>query len=42
MEFERRPRNLKGYLVGALLSLFGKKIFSKSLRETLSRIEGAA
>jgi hypothetical protein len=39
MEFDRRPGNLKGALVGALLSLFGKRIFSKSLRETLKRIE---
>jgi Polyketide cyclase / dehydrase and lipid transport len=39
MEFERRPRNFKGLLVGALLSLFGKKIFSKSLSDTLRKIE---
>ena len=39
MEFERRPRNLKGLFVGTLLSLFGKKIFGKSLRETVRRIE---
>jgi Polyketide cyclase / dehydrase and lipid transport len=42
MEFERRPRNLKGVFVGALLSLFGKKIFGKSLRDTLNRIERSA
>ena len=41
MEFERRPRNLKGRVVGALLSLFGKQIFGKSLRETMTRIEHA-
>jgi hypothetical protein len=41
MEFDRRPRNLKGYFVGTLLSLFGKQIFGKSLRETLKRIENA-
>jgi hypothetical protein len=41
MEFDRRPRNLKGVLVGVLLSLFGKRIFSKSLRETLNRLERA-
>lgn len=40
MEFDRRPRNLKGLFVGGLLSLFGKKIFGKSLRDTLHRIEG--
>jgi hypothetical protein len=39
MEFDRRPRNLKGSFVGGLLSLFGNRIFSKSLRETLNRIE---
>jgi hypothetical protein len=42
MEFERRPRNLKGRVVGALLSLFGKQIFGKSLRETMTRLEHAA
>ena len=39
MEFDRRPRNLKGIFVGALLSLFGKRIFGKSLRETMKRLE---
>jgi hypothetical protein len=39
MEFDRRPRNLKGYFVGGLLSLFGHGIFDKSLRETLRRVE---
>ena len=41
MEFERRPRNAKGYLLAALLTLFGKQIFSKALRETLARVEKA-
>jgi hypothetical protein len=41
MEFERRPRNLKGWFVGTLLSLFGKGIFGKSLRETMRRVERA-
>jgi hypothetical protein len=41
MEFDRRPRNLKGYFVGTLLSLFGKKIFSQQLGETLRRVEKA-
>lgn len=41
MEFDRRPRNFKGRFVGALLSLFGKQIFGKSLRDTLQRIERA-
>jgi hypothetical protein len=39
MEFERRPRNLKGYLVSAVLSLFGKKIFGKALSDTMHRVE---
>jgi hypothetical protein len=42
MEFDRKPRNAKGWFVGALLSLFGKQIFGKSLRETMKRIERAA
>jgi len=41
MEFDRRPRNLKGYVVGTLLSLFGKKIFTKSLADTVKRVEDA-
>lgn len=41
MEFERRPRNLKGYLLSALLGLFGKKIYGKQLGDTLRRIETA-
>jgi hypothetical protein len=41
MEFDRRPRNFKGKVVGALLSLVGKQVFGKSLRETLKRIETA-
>ena len=39
MEFQRHPRNFKGYVVSALLSLFGKKIFTKQLEETLRRVE---
>jgi hypothetical protein len=39
MEFDRRPANAKGKFVGALLTLFGTRIFGKSLRETLHRIE---
>jgi hypothetical protein len=39
MEFDRRPRNLKGLLLSALLGLFGKKIYDKQLRETLTRVE---
>ena len=41
MEFDRRPRNLKGVLVSTVLSLFGRKFFSKSLRDTLRRVESA-
>jgi hypothetical protein len=39
MEFERRPRNLKGRVVSALLSLVGKQMFGKMLRETMRRLE---
>ncbi len=39
MEFDRKPRNLKGWAVGFLLTLFGKQIFGKSLRETFRRVE---
>jgi hypothetical protein len=42
MEFDRRPRNFKGWFVGGLLSLFGRQIFTKSLGETLKRIESSA
>lgn len=42
MEFERRPRNLKGYLVGGLLSLVGKQLYTKQLGETLRRLEAAS
>ena len=40
MEFDRRPRNtFKGLLAAAVLSLFGRRIFTKSLRQTLRQIE---
>jgi hypothetical protein len=39
MEFERRPANWKGYIVGALLTLFGKRLYTKQLGETLRRVE---
>lgn len=42
MEFDRRPRNLKGLFLGALLALFGKRIYDKQLRETLARVEKSA
>ncbi len=41
MEFDRRPRNLKGLLVSTALDLFGAKIFAKQLGETLRRLESA-
>jgi hypothetical protein len=41
MEFDRRPRNLKGLLVSAVLSLFGKKVFTKSLGDTLRKVESS-
>jgi len=39
LEFQRRPRNLKGLLLSGLLSVFGKKIFGSFLEETLRRLE---
>jgi hypothetical protein len=42
MEFDRRPRNFKGYVAGAVLSLFGSMFFKKALRQTLSRVEARA
>jgi hypothetical protein len=39
MEFDRRPRNLKGKLVSALLSVIGKKIFEKQRGVTLRHLE---
>ena len=41
MEFDRRPRNLKGLVVSTALDLFGAKIFTKQLGETLRRLEAA-
>src|SRR5262249_18359700 len=41
MEFERRPRNLKGMLAAAVLSVVGNRFFTKSLRETLHRLEAS-
>jgi hypothetical protein len=41
MEFDRRPRNLKGILVSTALDLFGAKIYAKQLGETLRRLEAA-
>ena len=41
MEFDRRPRNFKGQVLSALLSVAGSKIFGKSLGETLRRVEAS-
>jgi hypothetical protein len=41
-QFDRRPKNLKGHLVSAVLSLAGKTVFTKSLEETLRRLGAAA
>jgi hypothetical protein len=41
MEFDRRPRNLKGKVVSALLAFVGQKMFGKQLGETLRRIESS-
>ncbi len=42
LEFDRRPRNARGLLLGALLSLFGARIFGGFLSETLRRLEAQA
>jgi hypothetical protein len=44
LEFQRTPRNAKGLLLSALLTVFGKRIFGTFLDETLRRLErrGAA
>jgi hypothetical protein len=42
MEFERRPRNFKGRVIGALLSIFCKQIYGDQLSETLRRVEKSA
>src|SRR5215831_2162871 len=39
MEFDRRPRNFKGKILSALLSVAGTQVFEKSLGETLRRLE---
>jgi len=39
LEFQRDPKNAKGMVLSALLTLFGKKIFGDFLRETLHRLE---
>ncbi len=42
LEFLRRPRNARGLLLSALLSLAGRKIFGDFLGETLRRLERRA
>ena len=37
-QFDRRPKNFKGRIVSFLLALAGKRVFSKSLEETLRRL----
>jgi len=41
MEFDRRPRNVKGQVLSALFRVAGKQVFGKSLDETLRRIEAS-
>jgi hypothetical protein len=41
MEFDRRPRNLKGKVLSGLFRIGGHKIFENSLGETLHRLERA-
>jgi hypothetical protein len=42
LEFDRRPRNVRGLLVAALLAVAGRKIFADFLSETLRRLERLA
>jgi hypothetical protein len=42
MEFDRRPRNLRGIVVSTALDLFGQKIYAKQLGETLRRLEASS
>lgn len=37
-QFDRRPKNLKGRIVSALLAIGGKRTFTRSLEETLRRL----
>jgi hypothetical protein len=39
LEFDRAPKNVRGFLLSALLGLFGKRIFGSFLAETLRRLE---
>lgn len=39
MEFDRRPRNLRGQILSLLFNVGGKAVFTKSLGETLHRLE---
>jgi hypothetical protein len=41
MEFDRRPRNLKGRVLSALFRVAGNEVFGKSLGETLRRLEAS-
>ena len=42
LEFDRSPRNAKGLLLHALLTVAGRKIFGDFLGETLRRLEARA
>jgi hypothetical protein len=41
-EFDRRPKNLKGHIVSLLLTVGGKRMFTRSLEETLRRLGAPA
>jgi len=41
-QFDRRPKNLKGRLASFLLALAGKRVFTRSLEETLRRLGAPA
>jgi len=41
-EFDRRPATFKGRIVSVLLTAGGKRVFTRSLEETLRRLGGTA
>ncbi len=40
MEFDRRPKNLRGKVLSVILTLFGKQMYEKQFGETLKKLEG--
>ena len=42
LQFDRRPKNLKGRFLSLLFALAGRRVFTQSLEETLRRLGAAA